>query len=82
VAFGTVVLAEASLSFLGLGVLPPTASWGQMLQSASTALYDGPHLVIAPGVVIVLTVLAFQFAGEGLREALGAGRRDGTESTS
>ncbi|MGE3621565.1 MAG: ABC transporter permease [Acidimicrobiia bacterium] len=68
---GSVILAESSLSFLGLGVQPPTPSWGGMLRDAAGALYEAPFLVYGPGAMIVLTVLASQFAADGLRDALG-----------
>ena len=68
---GSVILAEASLSFLGLGVQPPTPSWGGMLHDASGSLYEGSFLVLGPGLMIVLTVLACQFLADGLRDALG-----------
>lgn len=64
------VLAEASLSFLGLGVPPPTPSWGSMLNDARPFLRDAPHLLIFPGIAVMLTVLAFNFVGDGLREWL------------
>jgi peptide/nickel transport system permease protein len=64
------VLAEASLSFLGLGVPPPAPSWGVMLNDARSFLRVAPHLLIAPGVAVMLTVLAFNFVGDGLREWL------------
>ena len=73
-ALGVAVTAEAALSFIGLGVQPPTASWGSMLQGATTSLNIAPILVIAPGVAIALTVLAFQLIGNGLRDAFGSGR--------
>jgi peptide/nickel transport system permease protein len=64
------VLAEASLSFLGLGVPPPTPSWGAMLNDARSYLNVAPHLLIFPGLAVMLTVLAFNFVGDGLREWL------------
>ena len=64
------VLSEASLSFLGLGVQPPTPSWGAMLNDARTYLRVAPHLLIFPGLAVMLTVLAFNFVGDGLREWL------------
>ena len=66
------VLAEASLSFLGLGVPPPAPSWGVMIEEARdlSTLRAAPHALIFPGVVIALTVLAFNFIGDGLREYL------------
>jgi peptide/nickel transport system permease protein len=64
------VLSEASLSFLGLGVPPPAPSWGAMLNDARTYLRAAPHLLIFPGLAVMLTVLAFNFVGDGLREWL------------
>jgi peptide/nickel transport system permease protein len=64
------VLAEASLSFLGLGVPPPTPSWGAMLNDARSYLNVAPHLLIFPGLAVMLTVMAFNFVGDGLREWL------------
>ena len=62
------VLAEATLSFLGLGVPPPTASWGSMLNDARAHLFDAPHIVIAPAAAVMLCVLAFSFLGDALRD--------------
>ena len=64
------VLSEASLSFLGLGVQPPTASWGVMLNDARSYLRVAPQLLFFPGLAVMLTVLAFNFVGDGLREWL------------
>jgi len=64
------VLSEASLSFLGLGVQPPTPSWGVMLNDARNYLRFAPHLLIFPGLAVMFTVLAFNFLGDGLREWL------------
>jgi peptide/nickel transport system permease protein len=64
------VLAEATRSFLGLGVPPPTASWGSMLNDARSHLFDAPHLVIFPAVTVMLAVLAFNFIGDALRDFL------------
>ncbi|HEU0184171.1 MAG TPA: ABC transporter permease [Blastocatellia bacterium] len=64
------VLAEASLSFLGLGVPPPAPSWGVMLNDARSFLRVAPHLLIFPGLAVMLTVMAFNFVGDGLREWL------------
>lgn len=64
------MVAEAGLSFLGIGVRPPTASWGQMLSSATTWYYADPTYVIVPCVVLVVSVLGFTLLGEGLRKAL------------
>ncbi len=64
------ILAEASLSFLGLGVQPPTPSWGTMLNGGRLHLLDAPHLTIFPGAAIAVLVLGFNFLGDGLRDAL------------
>jgi peptide/nickel transport system permease protein len=64
------VLAEATLSFLGLGVPPPTASWGEMLNDARSHLFDAPHLVFFPAVAVMLCVLSFNFIGDALRDYL------------
>lgn len=64
------VVAEASLSFLGLGVQPPTPSWGSMLNDGRAFLLIAPHLTLYPGIAIVLTVLGLNFLGDGLRDAL------------
>lgn len=64
------ILAESSLSFLGLGVQPPTPSWGEMLNTARGYLRDAPWTAIAPGSLIFLSVLAFNLVGDGLRDAL------------
>jgi peptide/nickel transport system permease protein len=64
------VLSEASLSFLGLGVPPPAPSWGSMLNDARNFLRVAPHLLIVPGLAVMLTVMAFNFVGDGLREWL------------
>lgn len=66
----TNILFEAALSYLGVGVEPPTASWGQMLSSAITYYPIDPEFMIVPGVAIFLTVLAFNLLGDGLRDAL------------
>ena len=63
------ILAEASLSFLGLGVQPPTPSWGTMLNGGRLHLLDAPHLTIFPGAAIAVLVLGFNFLGDGLRDA-------------
>ena len=64
------ILTEASLSFLGVGVKPPTPTWGSMLRTGSQYLEVAPWLAFAPGVAIFATVLAFNFVGDGLRRAL------------
>jgi len=64
------IIGEASLSFLGLGVQPPTPSWGTMLNGGRAHILDAPHLTIFPGLAIVLLVLGFNFLGDGLRDRL------------
>ncbi len=64
------ILAEASLSFLGLGVPPPLPSWGAMLNDGRSHLFDAPHLVLFPGLATMAAVLSFNFLGDGLREVL------------
>jgi peptide/nickel transport system permease protein len=68
----TAILAESALSFLGLGVQPPTASWGQMLNDAQslTILETKPWLWIPPGLLILVSVLSINFIGDSLRDAL------------
>jgi len=67
---GGAILAEASLSFLGLGVQPPTPSWGTMLNYGRIHLLDAPHLTIFPGLAIAVLVLGFNFLGDRLRDVL------------
>jgi peptide/nickel transport system permease protein len=62
------VLAEATMSFLGLGVPPPAASWGTMLNDARSHLFDAPHMVLFPAAAVMLAVLSFNFIGDGLRD--------------
>jgi peptide/nickel transport system permease protein len=64
------VLAEATMSFLGLGVPPPTSSWGSMLNDGRSHLFDAPHLVIFPAIAVMLAVLSFNFIGDALRDYL------------
>jgi len=64
------VLTESALSYLGLGVQPPTPSWGNMLTDAQTSVFSSPLLALWPGLAILLTVLSFNFLGESLRDAL------------
>jgi peptide/nickel transport system permease protein len=64
------ILAEATMSFLGLGVPPPTASWGTMLNDGRAHLFDAPHLVIFPAMAVMLAVLSFNFIGDALRDFL------------
>lgn len=67
---GTLILAESGLSFLGLGIQPPTASWGNMLTNSRTYFAKGIHLVLWPGILISLAVMCFYLIGDGLRDAL------------
>jgi peptide/nickel transport system permease protein len=62
------ILAEATMSFLGLGVPPPTASWGSMLNDGRVHLFDTPHLVLFPAGAVMLAVLSFNFIGDALRD--------------
>lgn len=64
------VLAEATMSFLGLGVPPPTASWGSMLNDGRSHLFDAPHLVLFPAAAVMFAVLSFNFIGDALRDYL------------
>jgi peptide/nickel transport system permease protein len=75
---GAAILSEAALSFLGLGVQPPTPSWGTMLAGGRAHLLDAPHLTIFPGVAIAVLVLGFNFLGDGLRDALDPATRGRT----
>ena len=67
---GNIILLESALSFLGLGVQPPMASWGNMLTGALQQLFTAPMLAVWPGSLIFLTVLSFNLLGDGLQEAL------------
>lgn len=64
------ILSEASLSFLGVGAQPPASSWGLMVSAGREFLFDAPWIAISPGVAILVTVVAFNFLGDGLRDAL------------
>ena len=70
IGMATAVLSEATLSFLGLGVQPPIATWGAMLNAARSHLFEAPHLVFFPALAVALCVLAFNLVGDGLRDAL------------
>jgi peptide/nickel transport system permease protein len=74
----TAILAEASLSFLGLGTQPPDPSWGTMLGSGRKFMELSPWVAVAPGIAIVITVLGFNFLGDGLRDVLDPRLRGGT----
>jgi peptide/nickel transport system permease protein len=67
---GVAILEVAALSFIGLGAQPPTAEWGSMIALERTLMTTSPHLIIFPGIAIVITVLAFNLLGDGLRDAL------------
>jgi peptide/nickel transport system permease protein len=64
------ILIESALSYIGLGIQPPLPSWGIMLANAQTFIYTAPQLAIYPGLLIFVTVLAYNFVGDGLRDAL------------
>jgi ABC-type dipeptide/oligopeptide/nickel transport system permease subunit len=66
----TAILDAAALSFLGLGAEPPRPEWGLMLGEEKNSIFSAPHLVIFPGIAIMLTVLGFNLLGDGLRDAL------------
>jgi peptide/nickel transport system permease protein len=74
-SIATAIIAEAALSFLGLGQQPPSPSWGSMLNSAQRFLSTAPWMAIWPGLAIFATVLSFNLLGDGLRDALDPRRR-------
>lgn len=67
------ILAESTLSFLGLGLQPPASSWGSMLRNAQAQIFTSPWMAVFPGLMIFLTVIAINFVGDGLRDALDPG---------
>lgn len=69
-SIGSSILFEAALSFLGLGIQPPTPSWGNMLNNAQEIVQTAPALAVIPGVLILLVVISFNFLGDGLQDAL------------
>ena len=77
IGVGNVMLVEAGLSFLGLGILPPTASWGNMLTASQFYIWSAPQLAVYPGLMILLTVLAFNAVGDVIRDTLDPRRRAG-----
>ena len=79
-ALGGVIVLESALSFLGLGVQPPTATWGNMLEGAYNYIETAPWLWAFPGTLIVLTVLSINFVGDGLRDALDPQQRSVIEA--
>jgi len=70
IQFSLGILAEAGLSYVGLGAQPPIPSWGRMLAESQTLIYTSPHLALFPGFAILLTVLGLNLAGDGLRDLL------------
>lgn len=64
------IFAEAALSYIGVGISPPTPSWGSMVKDGFQAIFAFPHLVLSPGIAIALTMMSFTFLGDGLRDAL------------
>jgi peptide/nickel transport system permease protein len=70
ISIATAIIAEASLSFLGLGQQPPAPSWGSMLNTAQRFLTNAPWMAVWPGLAIFLAVLSFNILGDGLRDAL------------
>ena len=69
-SIATAIITESALSFLGLGVRPPTPSWGQMIADGRSELFTAPWIVIFPGLAIMITVLGYNLLGDGLRDAL------------
>jgi peptide/nickel transport system permease protein len=69
-SIGNIILLESVLSFLGLGIQPPVASWGNMLTNAQELIWEAPGLALYPGLLIFVTVVAFNFLGDGLQDAL------------
>jgi oligopeptide transport system permease protein len=72
------IFAEAALSYLGIGVIPPTPSWGAMINDGQQAIFYSPSQVIFPGIAIAITMLSFTFLGDGLRDALDPRGKRGT----
>jgi len=70
IQFGLAILAEAALSYLGLGAQPPQPSWGRMLNDAQSLLFEAPRLALFPGIAIALSVLGFNLLGDGIRDML------------
>jgi peptide/nickel transport system permease protein len=75
-SISTAILAEATLSFLGLGPRPPTATWGSMISDGTSVLQAAPWVVLFPGLALTMTVLGFSLLGDGLRDALDVRLRD------
>jgi peptide/nickel transport system permease protein len=76
-AVGNAIIIESSLSFLGLGVQPPTPTWGNMLQDGRSDMYDQPWMTLFPGLAILIVVLCVNYFGDGLQEALSPKENDG-----
>ena len=70
IQFAVAILAEAGLSYLGLGAQPPIPSWGRMLRDAQTYIFQAPELAVWPGLAIALAVLGLNMLGDGLRDLL------------
>lgn len=70
IGVATAILTESALSFLGFGVQPPYATWGNILADGKNFIFDAPWLFLIPGIAILIIVLAFNLVGEGMREAL------------
>ena len=78
IGVATAILTESSLSFLGFGVQPPDATWGNILADGKQFIFDAPWITFIPGFSILFVVLAFNLCGEGLREAFNPKRKEGT----
>jgi peptide/nickel transport system permease protein len=70
IGMAAAIVAEAGLSFLGLGIAPPAPSWGSMLNDGRTHMFDAPHMVVFPSIALIMTVLSFNFLGDALRDWL------------
>ena len=70
IQFSLGILAEAALSYVGLGAQPPTPSWGRMLADAQTLVSIAPHMALVPGFAIIVTVMGLNLMGDGLRDYL------------
>ncbi len=70
IGIGTAIVAESSLSFLGLGIQPPVSSWGKTLSFGQVVVFSAPHLTVVPSLAILVTVLGFNLVGDGLRDAV------------